>query len=537
MWIPNNRYMKRDGIKDSTEQAMTYLDGIVGDDPAAPGASRERRLKFVTEAPRMIDFIAGAGVRLTRTDFWPDYYDNRPGGSVDSRSVFSEIFDAGELGPWAEKLRTGFIPMPVNLAEILPLPKSLKTRLGPALTVMLGSMHLGQMMKLPHFRKSWAGRTMMLRVGMAWLFGKLTGKRYIAAGAGLQGQMLKAALQAGADIRVDSGVTELIEDQGRVTGVIYERGGKPRRVGATLGVLVNAGGFAHNQEMRDLYAPGTRVDWTSAAEGDTGELLQEMMRHGATVAQMDARVGNQTTPMPGFEKMMIKPSMQSVTAKPHCILVDQTGVRYQTEGGSYSAYCKGMLERDRSVPAVPSWAICDERVLRNYMFAGGMPGEGLGRSGAWIAAGYMKKGDSIEELAGHLSIDAATLRETVERFNTFVDKGVDEDFHRGESAYDGWLGDPFRAPSKSLGRIDQGPFYAVPILPGDMGTYGGVVTNVHAQVLREDGSVIDGLYATGVSTAGVMGRAYPGGGASVGPAMTFGYVAARHAAGLEDAEN
>jgi 3-oxosteroid 1-dehydrogenase len=114
---------------------------------------------------------------------------------------------------------------------------------------------------------------------------------------------------------------------------------------------------------------------------------------------------------------------------------------------------------------------------------------------------------------------------------------VDEDFHRGESAYDGWLGDPFRAPSKSLGRIDQGPFYAVPILPGDMGTYGGVVTNVHAQVLREDGSVIDGLYATGVSTAGVMGRAYPGGGASVGPAMTFGYVAARHAAGLEDAEN
>ncbi|MBP6723644.1 MAG: FAD-dependent oxidoreductase [Halioglobus sp.] len=537
MWIPNNRYMKRDGINDNTEKAMAYLDELIGSDPTAPAASRQRRLKFVTEAPRMIDFIADRGVRLTRTDYWPDYYDNRPGGSVDSRSVFSEVFDAKELGPWADKLRPGFIPMPVNLAEILPLPKSVKAKIGRGMTVMLGSMHLGQMMKLPHFRKSWVGRKMMLKVGLAWLFGRLTGKHYVAAGAGLQGQLLKAALNAGADLRVGSPVMGLIEHDGRITGVATESGGISRRIGATLGVLVNAGGFAHNQAMRDQYAPGTRVEWTSAAEGDTGEMLQEMMRHGAAVAQMDARVGNQTTPMPGFENMPIKPSMQSVTAKPHCILVDQTGVRYQTEGGSYSAYCQGMLERNRTVPAVPSWAIFDERLLRNYIFGGGMPGEGLGRSGVWIEAGYMKKGGSIEELSVHLDIDPAILRATVDRFNAFVDKGVDEDFHRGQSAYDGWLGDPFREPSKSLGRIDQGPFYAVPILPGDMGTYGGVVTDIHARVLREDGSVIEGLYATGVSTAGVMGRSYPGGGASVGPSMTFGYVAARHAAGLEIPDN
>lgn len=533
MWIPNNRYMKRDGIADSAERAMAYLDDLVGDDPTAPGASRERREKFVTAAPRMIDFIADQGVRLTRTDYWPDYYDNRPGGSVGSRSVFSEIFDANELGAWADRLRTGFIPMPVNLAEILPLPKSVRKRIGTRMTVMLGSMHLGQMMKLPHFRKSWAGRRMMLKVGLAWLYGKLTGKRYVAAGAGLQGQLLKAALNAGADVRVESPVTGLIEDNGRITGVTCEREGETRRIGATLGVLVNAGGFAHNQAMRDLYAPGTRVEWTSATEGDTGELLQEMMRHGAAIAQMDARVGNQTSPMPGFETMVIKPSMQSVTAKPHCILVDRSGLRYQSEGGSYSAYCKGMLERNKTVPAVPSWAVFDERLLRNYIFGGGMPGEGLGRSTAWIAAGYMKKGDSIAQLAGQLDIDPAALGATVDRFNGFVDKGVDEDFHRGESAYDGWLGDPFRQPSKSLGRIDQGPFYAVPILPGDMGTYGGVLTDTHARVLREDGSVIEGLYATGVCTASVMGRAYPGGGASVGPSMTFGYVAALHAAGLD----
>lgn len=534
MWIPNNRYMKRDGVEDSTEKAMTYLDDLIGDDLTAPGASRERRLKFVTQAPQMIDFIADLGVRLTRTDFWPDYYDNRPGGSVDSRSVFSEVFDANELGHWSEKLRTGFIPMPVNLADILPLPRFIKVSLGQRLTIMVGAMHLGQMMKMQHFKKSLAGWRMMARVGLKWLYGRITGKKYVAAGAGLQGQMLKTAIEAGADIRVNAAVTALIEENGKITGVVTVREGKPCRVGARLGVLVNAGGFAHNQAMRDQYAPGTRAEWTSAMEGDTGEMLQEMMVRGATVAQMDERVGNQTTPLPGFDKMIIKPSMQGVTAKPHCILVDQTGVRYQTEGGSYSAYCKGMLARNMTVPAVPSWAIFDERLLRNYMFAGGMPGTALEKTGAWIEAGYMKKADSLEKLATQLDMDLATLKATVDRFNRFVDKGVDEDFHRGESAYDTWLGDPFLKPSTSLGKIDHGPFYAVPVLPGDMGTYGGVVTDEYGRVLREDGSVIEGLYATGVSTAGVMGRSYPGGGASVGPSMTFGYIAARHAAGMDN---
>ncbi len=536
MWIPNNRCMARDGIADSTEKAMTYLDSILGDDdPAAPAASRERRLQFVTQSPRMIDFIVDKGVRLTRTDFWPDYYDNLPGGSVESRSVFSEVFDANELGAWAAKLRPGFIPLPVDLTQILPLPKFIKEWAGTRLTIMVGSMNLGEMMKLPHFKHSWSGRLMMMKVGLKWVYGKLAGKKYIAAGAGLQGQMLKASLRAGVDIRTESPVKELIEEDGRIIGLVTEKEDKPWRIGVNLGVLVNAGGFAHNQEMRDQYAPGTRAEWTSATEGDTGEMLQEMMRHGAAVAQMDARVGNQTTPLPGFEQMIVKPAMQSVTAKPHCILVDQTGVRYQTEGGSYSAYCKGMIDRDQTVPAIPGWAIFDVRLLKKYMFAGAMPGVILEQADQLIAAGYLKRADNIEALAEQLEIDPAALKSTVDRFNDFVDKGVDEDFHRGESKYDTWLGDPFREGSASLGRIDEGPFFAAPVLPGDMGTYGGVMTNIHGQVLREDGSVIEGLYATGVSTAGVMGRAYPGGGASVGPSFTFGYVSARHAAGLDTA--
>src|SRR5208337_914514 len=148
----------------------------------------------------------------------------------------------------------------------------------------------------------------------------------------------------------------------------------------------------------------------------------------------------------------------------------------------------------------------------------------------WYDEGYLKTADTIEGLARSLGIDPATLNSTVQRFNGFVAQNRDEDFHRGERAYDRWLGDHLHKPSETLGSIAEPPFYAVPVLPGDVGTYGGVVTDEYARVLREDGSVIDGLYATGVSTASVMGGAYPGAGSSVGPAFVWGYVAAKSAA-------
>jgi 3-oxosteroid 1-dehydrogenase len=192
------------------------------------------------------------------------------------------------------------------------------------------------------------------------------------------------------------------------------------------------------------------------------------------------------------------------------------------------AYCKAMLERNKTVPAVPSWAVFDSQCMSQYMVAGTMPGSK--KPAAWHEQGYLRSGNTIEELAQRLNIDPARLKATVERFNNFVDQNRDEDFHRGARAYDRWLGDPYHKPSETLGRVATAPFYAVPVVPGDVGTYGGVVTDVHARVLRADGSVIQGLYATGVSTASVMGRVYPGAGSSVGPSCTWGYVAAKHAA-------
>ncbi|MCB1689962.1 MAG: FAD-dependent oxidoreductase [Halioglobus sp.] len=501
MWIPNNPFMKRDGVADSFEQASAYLDSVAGGQDDAPAASPLRRHTYLTQAPRMVDFLLEQGIKLTRVSYWPDYYTERPGGSSDGRTVVAELFNINELGSWKEKLRPSFLNVPAMLEEA---------------------------MALPDFRRSWHSRRVMLRVAGRAITALLTGKRYVSAGAALQGRMLQGALRAGVDIRTESPVTELIVANDKVVGVVTVKDGQSWRVGARLGVLVNAGGFSLNQRMRDQYQPGTSAAWSNATPGDTGEMIEEMMRHGAAVAQMEEMVGYQTTLAPGNENDDIKPSAQRMTAAPHAILVDQSGVRYMNEGGSYMAYCKGMLDRNQSVPAVPSWAVFDSQYLSTYMLAGTMPGSK--KPQRWYDEGYLKKGDSIAELARQIEVEPAVLGETIARFNSFVANGKDEDFHRGERAYDLWLGDKLHQPSATLGAIEKGPFYAVPVVPGDVGTYGGVVTDEHARVLREDGTVIAGLYATGISTASVMGRTYPGAGCSIGPSFTWGYVAAQHAA-------
>jgi 3-oxosteroid 1-dehydrogenase len=505
MWIPNNPFMARDGVEDSYEKATQYLDSVVGDRADSPGATRERRLAYLTEAPRMIDFLLKQGIKLTRVSQWPDYYDDRPGGSVEGRTVVAELFNVNELGPWKDKLRPGFLQYPAMLEEML---------------------------QMPAYAKSWKSKGIVATVGLRGVWQKLTGKQYVSAGQALQGRMLQAALREGVSIRIETPVSELIVENGAVVGVKTRKDGRDWRVGAKLGVLVNAGGFARNQRMRDQYQPGTQAALSNAAPGDTGEMIEEMMRHGAAIAQMEEMVGYQTTLPPGSEGADVKPPAQSLTAAPHAILVDQSGVRYQNEGGSYMAYCKGMLERNKTVPAMPSWAVFDSQFMKNSMLAGTMPGSA--KPQAWLDSGYLKKADTIEQLAQLINVDAGALKATVERFNGFVAQGRDEDFHRGARAYDRWLGSPLDPNAQTLGAISDAPFYAVPVLPGDVGTYGGVVTDTHARVLREDGSVIPGLYATGVSTASVMGRSYAGAGSSVGPSFTWGFVAAKHAANADN---
>ena len=504
MWIPNNPFMARDGVPDSPEAAITYMDRVIGDGPDLPGTSPEKRRAYVREAPLMLDFLIRHGIPFDRVPYWPDYFDEVEGSSIPGRTVVAAPYDLKQLGPWADRIRKGFLELPATLDEAL---------------------------KLPWFKRSWAIKRLMLGIGLKAVAGRLTGKRWVSAGAALQGRMLAAALKAGVDVRTDSPVLSLLVDDGAVIGVETVKDGKPWRVRATSGVLVNAGGFAQNQAMRDRWQPGTRAEWSNAPEGDTGEMIQEMQRIGAALGQMEEMVGYQTTPVPGFAESYIKPPVQSLTAKPHAILVDQSGVRYQNEGGSYAVFCRNMLERDRMVPAVPSWAVFDQDCIEQYMVAGTMPGAKKPRK--WLDEGYLKKGETIVALAVQMGVPPAALDSTVDRWNGFCAAGDDADFGRGRRDYDRWLGDPFaRGIARSLGPIARAPFYAVPVVPGDVGTFGGVVTDARARVLASDGSVIPGLYATGVSTASVMGRHYLGAGASIGPSFTFGWIAARDAAGL-----
>jgi 3-oxosteroid 1-dehydrogenase len=525
MWIPNNRFMQRDGVDDSFDKALMYLDALVGNQKDAPGASPARRRTYVSQAPQMVDFLVAQGIKLDRALEWPDYYDELPGGCALGRAVVAELFDANELGEWKQKLRPSFIVAPVSY-----MPFRLG-KLMQSIGIMFLPATVPELMELPYVSRSWSVKMLGVKIVLRGLIARVTGKNLVAGGAAIQGRILQAALRAGVDIRTDSPVGELIVEEGVVKGVVTTKGGQPWRIGARLGVLVNAGGFARNQRMRDVYAPGTSVKWTMAAPGDTGEMIEVMMRHGAAIAQMDERVGNQQTLPPGAESGESKPTAQALTASPHVILVDQGGVRYMNEGGSYMAYCKAMLERNKTVPAVPSYAVFDSEYIRNYMLAGTLPGSEKPRQ--WYDSGYLTKAHTVEELARQLKIDPVRLASTIERFNGFVAKNRDEDFHRGERAYDRFLGDPFHKPSETLGTIKKSPFYAVPIVPGDVGTYGGVVTDEQARVLRADGSVIPGLYATGVSTASVMGRSYAGPGASVGPSFVWGYVAAKHAARID----
>lgn len=496
IWVPNNRFIRAVEPDESAEKGLTYLNAVCED---LPGSSNEKRAAYVTEAAKMIDFLVDEGVALERaSNFWPDYYDDAPGGCKTSRCVVAKPFNKKELGDWESKLRQGFLEMKVKLDDG---------------------------MKFAYVGKSWAITWSFLKTGVGMTIGKLLGQRWVTAGAALQGRMLQAALKAGVEIRTDTGVNELIVEGDKIVGVRTDKG----TFGANLGVLVNAGGYAQNQEMRDRYMPGTQTKWSNVPEGDTGDLHAAMERVGAALGQMDQMVGYQTTQMPGYDKGYVKPPIQGSTGKPHAIIVDKSGVRYMNEGGSYELFCQNMRERDKTVPAVPSWAIFDAQFAAKYPIGGVKLHKYYAM---WKETGYLKEADTVEGLAIAIDCDPRKLRATIDRWNGFVDAGKDEDFNRGTRKYDQWLGDPFHKPNPCLGRIDKGPFYAVDVVPGDVSTYGGAVTDVEGRVTRPDGSVIEGLYACGVSTASMMGGVYPGAGASIGPSMTWGYLAARHAASV-----
>jgi succinate dehydrogenase/fumarate reductase flavoprotein subunit len=496
MWLPNNPLMARDGVADSVESALKYMQACIGD--VGPASSTERRRAFVEGGSEAVEFLSGQGLEFVRAEDYPDYYPHLPGGRI-GRAIECTVVDGRTLGPWLERLRR-------RTTRAVPLQSR-------------------DVAKFVLAARTWAGFRRFVRVvvGRKYL-NRLRGVVPMGAGAAMTTQLLRACAAQGVQFWTDAPMQELIRADDRVVGAVVEHDGRQLRIGATAGVLLAAGGFARNAEMRRKYQPApVGADWTSASPGDTGDAIRVGLDNGAAVDLMDDAWWGASSVLPtGVAMFHIWER-----SLPHSIMVDGTGARYLNESESYTDVGHEMLKRNAETPAIPSWLIMDARHRNRYPLGPIYPRR---KATELVEAGYLKRAKDLDELAAAIDVDPGVLRATVERFNSFARDGVDHDFNRGASAYDRYYGDPRTKPNPCLGTIEVAPFYAVAMYPGDLGTNGGLLTDEHARVLDTDGRPIAGLYAAGNSSATVMGRTYPGPGSTIAPAVAFGYLAARHAA-------
>ena len=503
-WVPNNPVMRRDGVTDSYEDAMAHFEAVVGD--VGPASSSERRHAFLTEGPAMVTFLEREGVRFVHCPGYSDYYSNSKGGHDIGRGIEPVPYDGKVLGDWLDKLQPG-------LAQSL------------GLAVMTNEAR-----SLSHYNRSVAAFTTSARVAARTAIARARGQVLLTNGASLIAQLLRIALDHGIPVWTEAPVDELVVEDGRVVGVQTVRAGEPVRVEARQGVLVSAGGFAHNPQMRGEYGgeQPNNARWSIANPGDTGEVIATAMRLGAKTDLMDEAWWLPSPRTGRFGQSTLDQARQ----RPRTIYVDANGRRFVNESNSYMEVGKAMYERDKTSRAVPCWLIFDDRYRKRYAHLRSSPGR-FPRD--LMKSGRLKQAWTLQDLAAMCHIDADGLTETIEHFNQHAAEGKDPDYGRGESAYNRALGDPNHKVHPCLGPIDEPPYYACEVLPGDIGTCGGLLTDEHARVLDQSDQPIPGLYATGNSTATVMGRHYLGPGASIANSMVFGYVAARHAAAVTPA--
>ena len=503
VWLPNNPLMRADGIPDSHEDGLAYFDDVVGDigQPSSPA----RREMFLTAGYEMINFLMRKGVRLVRCPGWSDYYPNHKGGNEAGRAIEGIPYDAAALGNWSDKVQ-------------------------PSMAKSYGGFVLktNELRAVQYFNRSPRAFAVATKVFARTRAAKLRRQELLTNGASLIGQMLKALIDLRGDppIWTDAAMQDLIVEDGRVIGARVSRNGATLNIEARKGVLLAAGGFSRNADMRRRYGGDQPNDarWSIANAGDTGEVLETAMRLGAKTDLLD-----EAWWLPSIfiaDGGDAARALGSGRQRPGAIYVDGTGRRFCNESNSYVEVGKAMYANK----AVPCWMVFDEGYIHRYV-SGANPFKKRSLPEELIERGAVLRGNTIADLARQMEVPAGTLEETVKRFNGFAAKGLDPDFGRGQSAYNDCLGDPGYRTNAALGPLDRAPYYATRVVPADVGTCGGLIANEYAQVLDENDRVIEGLYATGNITATVMGRNYLGAGGSIAYTMVFGYVAARHAAG------
>ncbi|WP_241472827.1 3-oxosteroid 1-dehydrogenase [Mycolicibacterium neoaurum] len=508
VWIPNNEVLQRDGVKDTAAEARKYLHAIIGDVVPA-----EKIDTYLDRSPEMLSFVLkNSPLKLCWVPGYSDYYPETPGGKATGRSVEPKPFNAKKLGPDEKGLEPPYGKVPLNMVVL-----------------QQDYVRLNQLKRHPR------GVLRSIKVGVRSVWANATGKNLVGMGRALIAPLRIGLQKAGVPVLLNTALTDLYIEDGVVRGIYVREAGapesaEPKLIRARRGVILGSGGFEHNQEMRTKYQrqPIT-TEWTVGAVANTGDGILAAEKLGAALELMEDAWWGPTVPLEGAPWFAL-----SERNSPGSIIVNMNGKRFMNESMPYVEACHHMYGGQYGQGAgpgenVPAWMIFDQQYRDRYIFAGLQPGQRIPKK--WMESGVIVKADSLAELAEKTGVASDALKATIERFNGFARSGVDEDFHRGESAYDRYYGDPTNKPNPNLGEIKHGPFYAAKMVPGDLGTKGGIRTDVHGRALRDDNSVIEGLYAAGNVSSPVMGHTYPGPGGTIGPAMTFGYLAALHLAG------
>lgn len=513
IWIVNSDTAKEVGFEDNVEDGFRYCRALSADN--VPDANIRA---YVEHSAEMLRYLQEhTDVRYFAAPY-PDYHAENPGGST-----------------------TGFrTHLPLPTVDGRKLGKEIRTmRYSSPAANLFGFLNwnFDETTTLLFRSKGWLKIVIkgFLRYYLDLPFRLTSGKdRRLTLGNALSGGLRLRLQELGVPMWLETPMESLIVEDGKVVGAVVEREGKKLRIRAKDGVVIAAGGFDRNAAMRAKYQTAQQEPTLSGGtSGNTGGGIQAGIDVGAATLNMHSTWAAPVFKLPDEERGRL---CAMDRALPGTIMVNQEGKRYLNEAASYHIVGQQMAAADQEAQkgngasTNPSWMIFDHRYRHKYPMGPLYPliPDWLHH---WSIRTTLKKAKTIEELAEKIGIDPATLAATVNRFNEYAARGEDPDFHRGEAAYDKMYGDPRVTPNPSLAPIDKGPFYAFPIYPGDIGTNGGLLTDDRARVVDTKGQVIPGLYAIGNSSASSMGESYPGAGVTIGPALTFGYLAARDMTG------
>lgn len=510
IWVPGAPAQRKAGYVPDPDSVVEYLRQITG------GLVSDARLRqYVDTAPEMMEFLEKLSpwFEFVWKPGYADYYPEVPGGSAQGSTINVPAIDLRKLGDEEQHLLQ---PLALAPKGIWFAPKDLRL--------------------FYQVRQNWRGKAVLVKLIWRMFRARVFGDRMAAIGQSLAARMRLALKQQDVPLWLDSPMTELITDvDGVVIGAVVERDGRQQRIAARHGVILAAGGFDHDMEWRRQHLPVLEKDWSFGNPASMGDAIRAGEKVGGSTDLLDEAWWFPAICWPdGRLQFMLNERMM-----PSQFVVNGEGKRFINEAAPYMDFAHAMIDGQNSgVTHIPCWLITDIRSFHRYVVAGHLPipkipfapvPTGWKVPKAWLESGVVHEGNSFEELAGKIGVPPDQLRRTADRFNKLARKGHDDDFNRGDSAYDNYYGDP-TLPNPNLHPLGEPPYYAFQIILGDLGTSGGLRTDEYARVLRADDGVIKGLYAVGNTSAAVMGRSYAGAGATIGPAMTFGYVAAKHIA-------